>query len=68
VPLIFDLVPGGLFLFFAGLAGVKGKWAFVMLITEIDLGCLVGLLANVEPATPLLIFTLILAVLIYGAS
>jgi hypothetical protein len=65
VPLIFILLPGGLFLGFAAMAKMGGKYAFIMLIVGCEFGCLLGLLANVVPLTALIIFSIILAVILF---
>ena len=65
VPLIFILLPGGLFLGFAFIAKMGGKYAFIMFVTGLEFGCLFGLLANVVPLTALIIFSIVYAVILF---
>jgi len=65
VPLIFILLPAGLFLGFALIAKMGGKYAFIMFIVGCEFGCLLGLLANVVPLTALIIFSIMVAVILY---
>ena len=65
VPLIFILLPAGLFLGFALMAKMGGKYGFIMFIVGMEFGSLVGVLANVVPLTALVIFSIILAVILY---
>jgi len=63
--LIFILLPGGLFLGFAFIAKMGGKYAFIMFVTGLEFGCLFGLLANVVPLTALIIFSIVYAVILF---
>jgi hypothetical protein len=65
IPLIFILIPGGVFLGFSQLAKITGKWAVLMFLLGCTFGALMGVMANVVPAAALVLLILIFAVYVW---
>jgi hypothetical protein len=68
IPLIFILLPGGLFLGLGQLVKITGKYALIMFLIGCDFGALVGVLANTVPIAILVMLTVVIGVLFWRWS